>query len=51
MKANLQSLRGYMSFGWGRRFFNRWMKWIDRSGFPGGPDLKRIKEIRDEGFF
>jgi transposase len=32
MKENLQSLWGYMSPGWGRRFFKRWIKWIDRSG-------------------
>jgi transposase len=29
MKESLQSLWGYMSPGWGRRFFNRWIKWID----------------------
>ena len=32
MRENLQSLWGYMSLGWGRRFFKRWIKWIDRSG-------------------
>lgn len=42
MRENLQSLWGYMSPGWGRRFFKRWIKWIDRSGLE---PMKRVGQL------
>ena len=31
-----------MSPGWGRRFFKRWVKWIDRSGLE---PMKRVGQL------
>lgn len=42
MRETLQSLWGYMSPGWGRRFFKRWIKWIDRSGLE---PMKRVGQL------
>ncbi|SFJ99683.1 Transposase [Desulfomicrobium apsheronum] len=42
MKENLQSLWGYMSPGWGRTFFKRWIKWIDRCGLEA---MKQVEQL------